>query len=109
MVRRLADSRSSSQAARLVSLKTQIEHSIRKIENSTVLSGKVRKDEERQKGTVAELQRNLAQVEALAKEAEDEQRRLSQKKGQALSEADLAEYRQLCVLSPSPKAQRRES
>lgn len=94
-----ADMRSPTlaQAARLVSLRTQIEHAIRKIENSSVLSGKVRKDEDRQKGTVSELQRNLAQVETLAKEAEDEQRRLSQKKGQALSEADLAEYRQLCV------------
>jgi hypothetical protein len=98
---RLVPTLSSIQAARLVSLKTQIEHSIRKIENSNVLSGKVRKDEDRQKGTVAELQRNLAQVEALAKQAEDEQRRLSEKKGQALSEADLAEYRQLCVACSS--------
>lgn len=91
------------QASRLVSLKTQIEHSIRKIDNSTNLSGKVRKDEDRQQTTVDELRRHLAQVEQLAKEAEDEQKRLSQKKGQALSEADLAEYRQLCVPVRPPR------
>lgn len=85
------------QVSRLVSVRTQIEHAIRKIENSTVLASKVRKDEDRQQATVDELKKNLEQVEKLAQEAEREQERLSRKKGQALSERDLAEYRQLCV------------
>ncbi|CDZ96284.1 cohesin complex subunit psm1 [Phaffia rhodozyma] len=81
--------------SRLVTLETQITHAERKAQNAESLGVKVEKDAQRQTESLGSLRRDLAQVERLAQEAADEQQRLAERQGQALSEADLNEYRQL--------------
>ncbi|KAK4689768.1 structural maintenance of chromosome 1, partial [Tremellales sp. Uapishka_1] len=78
-----------------VTLEAQIAHSVKKAENAKALSERVRKDEERQSGSLAALREGAEDIQQRMNEAAEKQRKKSQLAGKALSKADLDEYTRL--------------
>ncbi|KAL1406860.1 Structural maintenance of chromosomes protein 1 [Vanrija albida] len=79
----------------LVAIETQIAHTERKDANSKTLFERVQKDRQRQADSLAQIEKGAAEIEARMEEAREKQRQKSKATGKALSEADLAEYRNL--------------
>jgi structural maintenance of chromosome 1 len=90
-----ADKAAEEARARLVAVQTQITHSERKATSSSSLLKRVRVDRERQAGVLADLEKGAAAIRESMEAARERQRKKSVAKGAALSEEDLAEYRQL--------------
>ncbi|KAG6852767.1 hypothetical protein C0991_009264 [Blastosporella zonata] len=78
----------------LVAIEAQITHSTRKINNATKTRDEVARNEQKLRGRVASLEKDLASVRRAADAAQEEQRKAAQH-NMALSEESLEEYRKL--------------